>query len=173
MSGLTEAMGQLPADQLQPHHLVPLLAWLCDECLDTPAMHELLDTRLEAAQEARKGLREAAAEDRRKITVRPCTSAFSPKISPLDPRLQTAPSLRCALYCAWKALRAKPRVHIYMLYSLDKVACSHGLSCLHVDHAVPCSRCACVCMVHGFNGVRSNWPQENCVRLLCIQLQRC
>ena len=56
-------------DVLPCQHLLPLLAWLCDEALDTPAMHDLLDERWDAAVDARKGLREAAAEDRRKIQV--------------------------------------------------------------------------------------------------------
>ena len=59
----------MAVDVLPQLHLLLLLAWLCDEALDTPAMHDLLDERWDAAVDARKGLREAAAEDRRKIQV--------------------------------------------------------------------------------------------------------
>ena len=72
--------GQLEAqavDALPAGPLLALLNWLCNEALDTPAIHDILDTRVETALEASKGLRKAAAEDRKRINVRPHTLSMA------------------------------------------------------------------------------------------------
>ena len=57
--------------------LLALLSWLCNEALDMPALHDILDGRVETALEASKGLRKAAAEDRKRINVRSACFALS------------------------------------------------------------------------------------------------
>ena len=89
--------GQLDSqavDTLSPGSLLAVLAWLCDEALDTPTVHSILDSRVETAVEAAKGLNKASAEERKRIK-----ASFSVLSTPA----QSADMLDVPTHCAQHA----------------------------------------------------------------------